>query len=65
MCKELSSKPLSELQSILNEKDLAALTKQKELLITSRDLIITLTERLNLTAEEISENNYILARLVE
>jgi len=65
LCRELGSRPLSELQSILNERDLAALTKQKELLITSRDLIITLTEKLNLTAGEISENNYILASLVE
>jgi hypothetical protein len=65
LCKELGSRLLSELQGILDEKTLAALTRQKEILITSRDLIITLREKLYLPIKEISENNYILIRLAE
>ena len=64
-CKELSSQPLSELQSILDEKNLATLTRQKELLITSKDIIVTLIEKLNLPTKEMPENSYVLARLLE
>jgi len=65
LCRELGSQLLSELQGILNEKNLATLTKQKEILITSRDLIIALKDKLHLPIKEFSENNYILIRLAE
>jgi hypothetical protein len=65
LCRELGSQLLSELQGILNEKTLATLTRQKEILITSRDLIIALKDKLHLPIKEIAEINYILIRLAE
>ena len=64
-CREIGSMPISELQFILNTRDFEAMIRQRELIVTSKNLILKILEKTLRSPLELSGNEYVLIRITQ
>ncbi len=62
-CREVSSISLNELQVILDTRDFEELIRQRELIVTSRNLILKILEKILKSPAKLIGNEYILIRI--